>query len=180
MTILTNNANRRNSGGGVETSISGDAHHLERCGYFAYVRGPSAHVQGASLKALGHVHWRGFSPGHQRDLKRLQSARNRYQWSTDMNTVHAAREAAPVFKPSRPLHPVDRICEARHHIKGLTIVLSYAVEKNGTDQDGPAHQYVAACFDAILFMADEIDEALDELCLDYEVTKGSCNARAAA
>lgn len=86
-----------------------------------------------------------------------------------MNKVHAAREAAPIICKKRKEHPVDRICEAQHHIKGLSVILNYAIRKSGEHEDGPHHDHLSACCDAISWLAGLMSDALDELCLEYDV-----------
>lgn len=85
-----------------------------------------------------------------------------------MDTVHAAREAVPILR-EKQLHPIDRICQAQQHIKGLSIILAYALEKNSEHEDGPTQRYFSDCLDAIYTLATEIDKSLDELCLAHDV-----------
>lgn len=79
-----------------------------------------------------------------------------------MNKVQA-ESAIP--RPRNPF-PIDRISIAETHLRGLSIILQYALDGADADFDGfggPSMEHVSACFSLIGRLCDEVRQGVDEL-----------------
>lgn len=87
-----------------------------------------------------------------------------------MNAVHVARAAAPVSKKPT-LDNIDSLYQRQRHIKSLSILIDYCIEKNAEEGDGPTVPHVSTCLDLIMKLADESRTALDELRDDFHLVR---------
>lgn len=87
-----------------------------------------------------------------------------------MNTVHAAREAAPTFT-TRKQHPIDVISISSRQIRSLALLIDYALEKQAEHQDAPSTEHFSICMMLILELADEVEAGLQDFQNRYDAVE---------